>query len=625
MTKLYFTKLVAIAFSLSLLMQVGGCELPVEEPEPDDFSDTSSSNSSSSSASSTSSSSTSSSGSVDFIKDGAPFAFRIIDLQNRSVRFLRNGDTVDLSQLPSPFNIEVLTEDIYKSVAVSMFSNDYSLARTEEEPAWTYAASGEGFDGPAGDYTIKAVGFTGDRKSGLASHDNIIYVTFTGEHPSSPALPSTSSSGGSTSSSGGSSPTEAKDFVFQIIDASHRVLKVLSYGETLDLNTLPPIFNIQAATESNFASVAVNIIGNNYALERVEETPIWTLTSELEGFLGPAGAYLLEATGYSEDGANGIATPKQRMLVKFIGDAKQKQNSQSPFSFIIFDELGQSVAEITEGSRFDVQELPWPFFIEAKTSQSFNSVILLASSEDFYIERLEEEPTWTVTADGRTFTRNPGTYTLSATGYSLDNAQGVASTTSTVSFALERVYETTEQPNRRPDVINEAVETPYNTPINGLDVLSNDVDVDGDPLTLIGASIDNGGQVTVIDNRLTITPDNGYVGSLTVTYHVSDGQLTSDGELTVVVLDSSYTMDISWAPPRFRESGAPLLSGDIYGYEIVYRRQGSSNSFMKFVLGGQSNATRLDNLSPDIYDITITTLDKQGLYSAPSQKLSAQP
>ena len=87
--------------------------------------------------------------------------------------------------------------------------------------------------------------------------------------------------------------------------------------------------------------------------------------------------------------------------------------------------------------------------------------------------------------------------------------------------------------NNAPDAVNDAASTAFNTPVE-INVLGNDSDPDGNPLAVTsidgvavnpGDTVDVGnGTVTVLNNgQLSFTPDAGFTGDETFSYHVSDG------------------------------------------------------------------------------------------------------
>ncbi|QSX31024.1 thrombospondin type 3 repeat-containing protein [Shewanella cyperi] len=56
-----------------------------------------------------------------------------------------------------------------------------------------------------------------------------------------------------------------------------------------------------------------------------------------------------------------------------------------------------------------------------------------------------------------------------------------------------------------------------------IDVLANDTDPDGDSLSIIDASVDNGSVELLADNTLRYTPSSGFSGEAVISYQVSDG------------------------------------------------------------------------------------------------------
>ncbi|WP_076419104.1 Ig-like domain-containing protein [Colwellia sp. UCD-KL20] len=85
-----------------------------------------------------------------------------------------------------------------------------------------------------------------------------------------------------------------------------------------------------------------------------------------------------------------------------------------------------------------------------------------------------------------------------------------------------------------------------------IDVLKNDTDVDGDTLTLSGATVDFG-DVSIVDGQLLYIPPAGFIGVATIEYSISDGQGgTSNSQVSVnlvinnaptAVFDSAATTD----------------------------------------------------------------------------------
>jgi hypothetical protein len=91
--------------------------------------------------------------------------------------------------------------------------------------------------------------------------------------------------------------------------------------------------------------------------------------------------------------------------------------------------------------------------------------------------------------------------------------------------------------NDVPDAINDTstISVPGGT--TTVDVLPNDSDVDGDDLTVTGASSADGSVGVNSDGTLTFDPESGFTGTATVTYTISDGEGGTDtGTLEVTVI-----------------------------------------------------------------------------------------
>ncbi len=70
-----------------------------------------------------------------------------------------------------------------------------------------------------------------------------------------------------------------------------------------------------------------------------------------------------------------------------------------------------------------------------------------------------------------------------------------------------------------------------------IDVLANDSDPDGDTLTLQSAGNAQNGSVEIIDGRVVYTPNEGFSGSDSITYVVTDNEGGFvEGVVTVQVL-----------------------------------------------------------------------------------------
>ncbi|MFZ5482894.1 MAG: retention module-containing protein, partial [Pseudomonadota bacterium] len=95
---------------------------------------------------------------------------------------------------------------------------------------------------------------------------------------------------------------------------------------------------------------------------------------------------------------------------------------------------------------------------------------------------------------------------------------GVDGTPSTVTVVINGVNE-----NTPPNAQNDSASTNEGTPVT-INVLGNDSDPDGDPLTITGFNQPANGTVNLVNGQFVYTPNPGYVGSDTFTYTITDGQ-----------------------------------------------------------------------------------------------------
>ncbi|RVT82090.1 VCBS domain-containing protein, partial [Inhella crocodyli] len=111
--------------------------------------------------------------------------------------------------------------------------------------------------------------------------------------------------------------------------------------------------------------------------------------------------------------------------------------------------------------------------------------------------------------------------------------------------------------------------TPINTAVNNIAVLANDTDVDGNPLSVTGATLANPalGTVTVNpDGTLNFTPATNVTGPVVVNYTISDGQGGSaTGTLTVNVGSNTPPTGTD-ATVTLPEDGSHAFSAASFGF-----------------------------------------------------------
>ncbi|MBE3824031.1 tandem-95 repeat protein [Vibrio parahaemolyticus] len=100
--------------------------------------------------------------------------------------------------------------------------------------------------------------------------------------------------------------------------------------------------------------------------------------------------------------------------------------------------------------------------------------------------------------------------------------------------------------NDAPNAENDVITTGEDTAVT-IDVLVNDSDVEGDVLSIQSASVPSEqGSVDIVDGKLVFTPAENFNGEATITYIVTDGDLTDEAKVSVTVTpvnDSPVAVD----------------------------------------------------------------------------------
>ncbi|MGO2354758.1 MAG: VCBS domain-containing protein [Marinomonas foliarum] len=112
-----------------------------------------------------------------------------------------------------------------------------------------------------------------------------------------------------------------------------------------------------------------------------------------------------------------------------------------------------------------------------------------------------------------------------------------------------------------------------------IDALANDNDVDGDSLSITGASVTvpSNGSVSIVDNKLVFTPAEGFSGPATINYSISDGKGGTDTStvtvnVNLVLIDSITSDDVINATEAAADMisiSGKALGGDIAEGDVV--------------------------------------------------------
>ena len=81
-------------------------------------------------------------------------------------------------------------------------------------------------------------------------------------------------------------------------------------------------------------------------------------------------------------------------------------------------------------------------------------------------------------------------------------------------------------------------------------------------------------------------------------------------------------IELSWQIPEFRANGDALDVTEIAGYEIYYAIDGGATNVID-IPGGTTTTYTMGPVVPGSYELSIATYDTGGLYSIPSNPITA--
>ena len=150
-------------------------------------------------------------------------------------------------------------------------------------------------------------------------------------------------------------------------------------------------------------------------------------------------------------------------------------------------------------------------------------------------------------------------------------------------------------PNLAPDAVNDAKTTAEDTPTD-VSVLANDVDADGDPITLTSFTQPANGTVTENpDHSLHYVPALNFHGTDTFTYTVSDGRGGSDtATVTITVTpvnDAPVAANDSRTTPEDTPFSASVSATDVDGDTLTFSVVGAAPAGLSFNANGSYTYT----------------------------------
>lgn len=281
----------------------------------------------------------------------------------------------------------------------------------------------------------------------------------------------------------------------------NRVTENLTTGETIIENTGPSAVNDAYTLEQDSGDNSLNILSNDSDPEG-DELSIVSVTSPAYGtavisgsmiiYTPDSGYYGPDSFSYTvEDGYGGSASADVNIVVQRLNEGPQAQDDQ----FI--------VVEDTSGNMLDVLSN------DSDPDGDDFSIILVTTPL---------HGTASINGDMISYTPNPGYVGSDSFSYTIKDSFD-AEATAQVSITVEAA-------NQAPVAVDDAATTLKNTPVI-IDLLANDSDPDGDPITIIeiiqaenkmGFVVNNG------DGTVTYTPMAGWWGGDSFQYRISDGK-----------------------------------------------------------------------------------------------------
>ncbi len=151
-----------------------------------------------------------------------------------------------------------------------------------------------------------------------------------------------------------------------------------------------------------------------------------------------------------------------------------------------------------------------------------------------------------ITVDGNNFIYTPaeGFTGVDTFTYTISDGKGGTST-ATITITVENGVPVDNDSNNIPVATDDNINTPVNTPIT-VDVLENDSDKDGDPITIdsFDSPSSNSGTVSLDQDQLVYTPPADFSGIDTFTYTITDDNGGSDTAIvTITVGDPPVTVE----------------------------------------------------------------------------------
>ena len=322
----------------------------------------------------------------------------------------------------------------------------------------------------------------------------------------------------------------------------------------------------------------------------------------------------------SADDGDRFAVARGTGEVSYVGGGEDFESGPPEFELQVTAGDGKYEAKAQVTVRVvDVPESPEAQDDRAETPEDTPLVIdVLSNDTDPDGERLRvasvtapENGTATVVSGGVRYEPDLNWYGEDRFSYTAMDPGGLSSE-ATVRVTVTPV-------NDPPEAVDDEAETLEDVAAV-VDVLANDTDVDGDPLTVVSAGPAGHGATAIVDNSVRYSPDWNWYGTDRFTYTIADpGGLTASATVTMTVLPVNDAPEaVGVIPDQTLEEGGGAAEVDLTPYftdvdgdELSYTAVSSDESAVTVAVTGAT--LTLSPVVSGTATVTVTAADPDGL------------